>query len=53
MYMKSAARMVKTDANAAQSVLQTAGIHTLEAEPQDLAAALVSYYFAVKEQALL
>jgi uncharacterized protein (DUF58 family) len=53
MYKKTAARMLRTDANAAQSVLQTAGIHTLEAEPQDLAAALVSYYFAVKEQALL
>lgn len=53
MYRKTAARMLRTDAIAAQGVLKSAGIHTLEAEPQDLAASLVSYYFAVKEQALL
>jgi uncharacterized protein (DUF58 family) len=53
MYQKTAARMLKTDAFEAQTLLQAAGIHTLEAEPQDLAAALVSYYFMVKEQALL
>lgn len=53
MYEKTAARMLRADAIAAHGVLQSAGIHTLEAEPQDLAAALVSYYFAVKEQALL
>jgi uncharacterized protein (DUF58 family) len=53
MYQKTAARMLKTDAFEAQMVLESAGIHTLEAEPQDLAAALVSYYFMVKEQALL
>lgn len=53
MYRKTAARMLRTDAIAAQGVLKSAGIHTLEAEPQDLAASLVSYYFTVKEQALL
>ena len=53
MYQKTAARMLKADAHEAQMVLENAGIHTLEAEPQDLAAALVSYYFMVKEQALL
>lgn len=53
MYRKTAARMLRSDAIAAQGVLQSAGIRTLEAEPQDLAAALVSYYFTVKEQALL
>lgn len=53
MYQKTAARMLKADAFEAQTVLQSAGIHTLEAEPQELAAALVSYYFMVKEQALL
>ena len=53
MYQKTAARMLKADGFEAQTVLEAAGIHTLEAEPQDLAAALVSYYFMVKEQALL
>jgi len=53
MYQKTAARMLKADAFEAQTVLESAGIHTLDAEPQDLAAALVSYYFYVKEQALL
>jgi len=53
MYQKTAARMVKADAHEAQMVLENSGIHTLEAEPQELAAALVSYYFMVKEQALL
>ncbi|MEA2553732.1 MAG: hypothetical protein QOJ65_1908 [Fimbriimonadaceae bacterium] len=53
MYKKTAARMLRADAIAAQGLLKSAGIHTLEAEPQDLAAALVSYYFTVKEQALL
>jgi hypothetical protein len=45
--------MLRGDALAAQGVLESAGVHTLEAEPQDLAASLVSYYFKVKEKALL
>lgn len=53
MYQKTAARMLRGEAVAAQGVLEAAGIHTLESEPQDLAAALVSYYFMVKEKALL
>jgi uncharacterized protein (DUF58 family) len=53
MYEKTAARMLRGDALAAQGVLESAGVHTLEAEPQDLAASLVSYYFKVKEKALL
>jgi uncharacterized protein (DUF58 family) len=53
MYQKAAAWMLREDAVKAEGVLQNAGLHTLEAEPQDLAAALVSYYFMVKERSLL
>lgn len=53
MYLKASARMIVEDRQGAEAVLKTAGIHTLEAEPQDLAAALVSYYFMVKEKSLL
>lgn len=53
MYQKAAAWMLREDAVKAEGVLQSAGLHTLEAEPQDLAASLVSYYFMVKERSLL
>lgn len=53
MYRHAAALFVRNDGLAATAALQAAGLHTLEAEPQDLAAALVSFYFHVKGKALL
>lgn len=53
MYEKAAAILVETDRREAASVLDAAGVHHLEAEPQDLASALVSYYFSVKERSLI
>lgn len=53
MYMRTAAVLLDADRKAAGQVLTSAGIHNLEAEPQELAAALVSFYFAVKERSLL
>ncbi|MFI5384533.1 MAG: DUF58 domain-containing protein [Fimbriimonadales bacterium] len=53
MYLSAAAGLLVTDRRAATSVLSAANINNLEAEPQDLAASLVSYYFDVKERSLL
>lgn len=53
MYLVAATDLLMADRRAATSVLSTARIRNLEAEPQDLAAALVNYYFDVKERALL
>lgn len=53
LYMKAASLFFFTDRKLAASVLTNAGIHNLDAEPQDLSAALVSYYFMVKERSLL
>lgn len=53
LYLRTGALMFREDKKRAESVLGAAGLHTLEAEPQDLAAALVSFYFEVKEKALL
>lgn len=53
MYEKTAASMLLADRRVASRVVSAAGIHSLEAEPQDLAAKLVTYYFKVKERALL
>ena len=53
LYLRSGALMLHSERRTIGSMLTMAGLHTLEAEPQDLAAALVSYYFTVKEQALL
>ena len=41
------------DRKKATMALSAARLHSLEAEPQDLAAALVSFYFDVKEKALI
>lgn len=48
-----AAQWVVEDKRAAQSVVTGAGIHHLEAEPQDLGKALVNYYLDVKTRALI
>jgi uncharacterized protein (DUF58 family) len=53
MYRKAASIWVQSDRRAAESVLATHRIHSLESEPQDLAASIVSYYFMVKERSLL
>ena len=53
MYLSAAANLLVADRRAATSVLTASNIHNLESEPQDLAAALVSFYFEVKERSLL
>ncbi len=53
MYGKAASLLFLTDRRKAGSALGAAGLHSLEAEPQDLAAALVSYYFQAKERSLV
>lgn len=53
MYLSAAASLLTADRRAATSVLSAAAIHNLEAEPQELAAALVTFYFDVKERSLL
>lgn len=53
LYKKAAALMLVDDRKLAGSTLDSFGVHSLESEPQDLAAALVSFYFMVKEKSLL
>lgn len=53
MYRRAAALLLSDERRDAGAVLNAAGIHNLEAEPEDLAAALVSYYFTVKARSLL
>ncbi len=53
MYLRSAAALLAKDRRDAGVVLSTANIHSLEAEPQDLASALVNFYFMVKEKSIL
>ncbi|AIE85157.1 hypothetical protein OP10G_1789 [Fimbriimonas ginsengisoli Gsoil 348] len=53
MYAQAAATAILEDRRSAGTVVSSSGIHTLDSEPQDLAASLVSYYFLVKERSLL
>ncbi|MFN8221204.1 MAG: DUF58 domain-containing protein [Fimbriimonadales bacterium] len=53
LYLRSAGLLLKDDRRDAAMVFEAANLHTLEAEPQDLTGALVSYYFLVKERSLL
>lgn len=53
LYLKASALLFVSDRREASVPLKIAGLHNLEAEPQDLAAALVSFYFEVKEKALI
>lgn len=53
LYFKAAALTFVGDRKRAGTVLDSAGVHSLDSEPQDLAAALVSYYFMVKERSLI
>jgi uncharacterized protein (DUF58 family) len=53
MYAKAAATMLMEDRQKATSLVNESGVHSLDSEPQDLAARLVTYYFMVKERSLL
>jgi len=53
MYDKAAANMLMEERRAAAGIIDSAGIHNIESEPQDLAARLVTFYFHVKERSLL
>lgn len=53
MYQQTAATMILDDRRKAGTIVSTSGIHTLDSEPQELAANLVNYYFLVKERSLL
>lgn len=53
LYGKAAALQFSGERKMAGTVLDSAGVHSLESEPQDLAASLVSFYFMVKERSLL
>jgi uncharacterized protein (DUF58 family) len=53
MYVRAAAALLTKDRKEAALALNTANIHHLEAEPQELASALVNYYFMVKEKSIL
>ena len=53
MYQRAAAALLAKDRRQAGVALQTANIQSLEAEPQDLASALVNFYFMVKERSIL
>jgi uncharacterized protein (DUF58 family) len=53
LYKKAASLFFYSDLKLASSILSGAGIHNVDAEPQDLAATLVSFYFMVKERSLL
>ena len=52
-YTHASALFFTSERKEAESVLSAAGLHSLEAEPQDLAAALVSFYFEVKEKSMI
>jgi uncharacterized protein (DUF58 family) len=53
LYRKAAALSFRAERKQAESILTSSGIHSLDAEPQHLAAELVSFYFVVKEKSLL
>lgn len=53
MYARTAALWYSADRKKAEAVLRAAGFHTLEAEPQELASALVGAYLRVKELSLI
>jgi uncharacterized protein (DUF58 family) len=53
MYKRAAAELLAQDRREAGVVLSTSNVNSLEAEPQDLASALVNYYFMVKEKSIL
>lgn len=53
LYRKAAGLFLVSERREAAVAFDSSGLHTLEAEPQNLSAALVSYYFMVKERSLI
>jgi hypothetical protein len=53
LFQKASTLLLLSDRKRASSVLESARMHSLEAEPQDLSAALVNFYFMVKERSLV
>ncbi len=53
MYERTAATILTEDRRAATHIIGNSGIHNLEAEPQDLAAKLVTFYMDVKSRGRL
>ena len=53
LHRRAAATIYQSDRTKAAKILAAAGISSLEAEPQDLPAALVSAFIRIKERALL
>jgi uncharacterized protein (DUF58 family) len=53
MYSKAAAAILTDDGKKALAMLTAAGVHVLDAEPQNLASALVNFYFDIKERGVL
>jgi uncharacterized protein (DUF58 family) len=53
LYLKGSALMFSDLRKGAKSRLAMADVHSVDAEPQDLASALVSFYFDVKDRGLL
>lgn len=53
LYLRSSATWYQSDRQRAAAVFAAAGIHSIEAEPKDLAATLVSAYLRAKRLALL
>lgn len=53
VYLKASAMLFTNERKAAGSSIANFGIHTMDSEPQELAANLVSFYFVVKERSLL
>ena len=53
LFTKAAATLDKTERNRSGSILAAAGVSTIESEPQNLSAELVSTYLRVKERAML
>ncbi|MBX3096269.1 MAG: DUF58 domain-containing protein [Fimbriimonadaceae bacterium] len=52
-YLRTAALWYGHERDEASRILEAAGVQNIDAEPQDLSAALVSAYLVVKERALL
>ena len=53
LYNRAAALMIDEDRKEATIALTNAGLRSIESEPQDLAASLVTFYYDVKERALI
>jgi hypothetical protein len=53
MYQRTAATILTEDRRAATHIIGNSGIYNLEAEPQELAAKLVTFYMDVKARGRL